>query len=117
MLSETLSFQVAAGGTNANAMANSRYATLPFPARITYFAVEDTADTAADGLVQITHGNVIVRSLGAIPRVATGEGPLRDRHQIASGGAAAGDRIVVEAQNTSGTAANFRVELVIEQMV
>jgi len=110
MLSESLNFAVAAGAVNANAFANSRYATLSRPAVIRYYAIQDGATAADDALLEITHGNVIVRSNSAIPATATaGFGPNLNENLIAEGGADINDRIVIRAQNDGAATANFRV--------
>jgi len=110
MLSENLSFAVAAGAVNANAFANSRYATLSRPAVIRYYAVQDGATAGDDALLEITHGNVIVRSNSAIPTATAADiGPLLNEHLIAEGGADINDRIVIRAQNDGAATANFRV--------
>lgn len=111
MLTEFLSFQVAAGATNENAFANSRYATLSRPAMLTYYAIADSAtNSASEQQVEITHGNVIIRTLSAVPFDATGDiGPETDKHRVAGGVADINDRIVIKATNTGGAAANFRI--------
>ncbi len=115
MLSEFISVTVDAATTNANAFANSRYATLSKPARVTYYAVEDGALTAPDLEMEITHGNVIVRSLSAIPVAAAGLGPDRNTALVASGVADINDRIVIRLVNGGATGdANVRIIVDIE---
>jgi len=114
MLSEFLSTPVGAGATVANAFANSRYATLSRPARVTYYAVEDGATLPPDLEMEVTHGNVIVRSISAIPQVAATVGPNRNEHLVASGVADINDRIVIRLVNASIAAANVRIIVDIE---
>lgn len=114
MLSETLSFTVAAGAVNANAFAASRYATLSRPAMVRYYAVQDSATAADDALLEITHGNVIVRSNSAIPAVGVGIGPLLNEHLVAEAGADINDRIVIRAQNDGAAGSNYRIIVQIQ---
>lgn len=110
MLSESLSFQVAGGAVNANAFANSRYATLSRPAMIRYYAIQDGATASDDALLEVTHGNVIIMSNSAIPTAtAAGIGPLLNEHLVAEAGADINDRIVIRAQNDGAAAANYRL--------
>jgi len=116
MLSEQLSPVLAGGAVDLNIFTNSRYATLSVPANLTYYGVQDGATLASDALIEITHGNVIVRSNSAIPQVAAGIGPLLNEHMIGSGGADVNDRIVIRAQNSGIAASNFRIIVMIQLM-
>lgn len=110
MLSETLNFALAAGAVNDNAFANSRYATLSKPAMIRYWAIQDGATAPTDALIEITHGNVIVRSNSAIVESdIVGGGPKLNENMIAEAGADINDRIVIRAQNTGVATINFRI--------
>jgi len=110
MLVENLSFSVLTGAVNQNAMANSRYATLSRPAMVRYYAVQEDATLASDALVEITHGNVIVRTNSAIPQAAAaGVGPNLNEHLIAEAAADVNDRIVIRAENTGAATAIFRI--------
>ncbi len=113
MLSENVSVNVAAGVTNANAFSDSRYATLSRPARITYYAVQSGVTVPADVEVEITHGNVIVRTLSPINAdlvqatgYIVGRGPKRPDDLIASGVADINDRIVIRIVNGHATLAS-----------
>ena len=116
MLYEQISVQVAAGATNENAFANSRYATLPRPARLTYFLNQDSADSAGVAKAEISHGNTIVRSLSPVAlAVNAGEEPNQFNSVPVVGGADINDRIVIRLANEGATnAANFRIVVGIE---
>jgi hypothetical protein len=115
MLSEVITNATLTGAINANAFANSRYATLSRPARVTYYAIADgpTGLAGDDLLVEITHGNVIVRSNSSIPLAIgaanVGVGPNKDQNLIASAVADINDRIVIRLQNDGAATANSRI--------
>ena len=114
MLSEFISQPVLTGETIANAFANSRYATLSRPARVTYYAVQDGATAAPDLEMEVTHGNVIVRSISAIPVAGVGLGPNRNENLVASGVADINDRIVIRLVNAGAATSNVRIIVDIE---
>jgi hypothetical protein len=111
MLSESLSITLAPGAVNANIFANSRYATLSRPARVTYYAVQfgATGLTTDQLLMEITHGNVIVRSNSPVPLSTVGATPNKNENMVASAVADINDRIVIRLQNDGAATSTVAV--------
>lgn len=93
---------VAAGATETNILAGSKFEFLGRPSAVSLWAVQDTA--ADDIELDFTLGNVVVAE-DIPPNLDTTELVDRQRDLIGSGVGDAGDRIQIRARNTDGAAA------------
>lgn len=94
-----------AGGVIQNLLTGSKFEYLPAPAAVIVYAAADAAGVN----MEVAFGNVIEADQLDIPvGPAAGQGPNLQDHRIASGVAAAGDRLQVRLQNTGGAATNIR---------
>ncbi len=92
---------IAAGGSVTNVLSGSKFEFLPSPAVVSVFGVTATAGMQ----MELTFGNVIECDQMEIPVLAAASGgPNRSDHLLASGVAAAGDRIVLKLTNVSAGA-------------
>jgi hypothetical protein len=105
-----LSDTLAIGASDSNIIAGSKFEFMPTNMAVTIFAVQDGAATGALTL-DVTFGNAVEGDDLAVPDSdAVGTGPDRDKHLIASGVAAAGDRLQLKLVNGDAVAAsNYRV--------
>lgn len=90
---------IAAGGIVLNLLTGSKFEYLPQPAAIMVYGTADAAGLQ----MELTFGNVIECDQMEVPILAAA-GPNRSDHLLASGVGAAGDRIQLRLQNTSGAA-------------
>ena len=95
---------LAAGGIVQNLLTGSKFEYLPSPAAIIVYAVADAAGVQ----LELTFGNVIECDQMDLPVAAATVGPLISDHRVASGIAAAGDRLQIKLQNTGAGATNIR---------
>lgn len=94
-----------AGATVQNLLTGSKFEYLPSPAAIIVYAVA----SAIGVQLELTFGNVIECDQMDIPvEPAANQGPNLQDHRIASGVAAAGDRLQIKLQNTSAGAITIR---------
>lgn len=93
-----------AGATVQNLLTGSKFEYLPSPAAIMVYSCADAAGVQ----LELTFGNVIECDQMDLPVKAATVGPLRSDDLIASGVAAAGDRLQIKLQNTGGAATNIR---------
>ncbi len=103
---------LAAGTTNNNIMAGSKFEFLPRDSVIRFYAAQDTGDLCQ---ADISLGNVVVGEDLRPFAVTAAEGPDRDKHLLAQAVGAAGDRIQIRTRETGGAAAavyRFLVDIV-----
>lgn len=94
---------IAAGATEVNLLAGSKFEFLSRPSAVTIWATQDTA--IDDIEIDLTLGNVVVAE-DINPNVATVAGVInRNTDGVGSGVGDAGDRIQLRARNTDGAAA------------
>lgn len=95
---------LAAGGIVQNLLTGSKFEYLPSPAAVVVYACADAAGVQ----LELTFGNVIECDQMDLPVRAATVGPLLSDDRIASGVAAAGDRLQIKLQNTGGAGTNIR---------
>ena len=96
---------VAAASTITNLMTGSKFEQLPFPASLAIYATASgTGIVDGEVLMDVTMGNAIEGDQLSVPVVdasVTGDaGPQRNRHLVASGVAAAHDRVQIKVSNS-----------------
>lgn len=107
----TLRFEssLAAGATDTNILAGSKFEILPFNSAVSVFAVQDGAD-AGDLKADFTLGNVIEIDDAAVPTFTPNQGPNRQDHLLGAGVARAHDRLQIKLVNGDAVnAANYRI--------
>lgn len=100
---------IAPGGIVTNLLAGSKFEFLPQPSAIIVYGTADAAGLQ----MELTFGNVIECDQMEVPILA-GAGPNIQDHRLAAGVGAAGDRVVLKLQNTSGAAiaaSRFLIEI------
>lgn len=114
----TLRFEgsLAAGASDGNILANSKFVQLPFPASVSVYATQTGADVG-DLSIDWTLGSSIEIDGAAVPTEAAGIGPYTNRHLLGSGVAAAFDRQTIKLTNADAVnAALYRVLVVIRRI-
>lgn len=102
---------IAAGATETNLLAGSKFEFLSRPSAITVWASQDTA--IDDIEIDLTLGNVVVAE-DINPNVAgTAGNILKDQDAVGTGVGDPGDRIQLRARNTDGAAARV-VSVLVE---
>jgi hypothetical protein len=100
--------QIAGGASIANLIAGSKFEFMPRAMAIAIYSVEDNATAAGDVTMDVTFGNAVEGDSLAVPTFTANLGPDKDKHLIASGIAAAGDRLQLKVNNAGVAAANLR---------
>ena len=105
-----------AAGVNNNIMAGSKFEFLPRNGVVRIYAAQDiSANSNVD--LDFTLGNVVIGDNLAPNYVTASTGPDRNTDLLATGVAAAGDRIQIRAQETDGTNPQvFRVLVEINEL-
>lgn len=89
---------LAAGASNTNIIQGSKFEFMPRNMAVSVFAVQDGADPG-DVTLDVTFGNAVEGDNLGVPTYTANQGPDRDKHLLASGVAAAGDRLQLKAVN------------------
>lgn len=98
----------AAGTSETNLLAGSKFEMLPFPAVVTIYGVMDTAD-AGSVTVDFTMGNVVEIDGAAVPTFTSPLGPDMDKHLLGRGVSARHDRLQLKLVNSDAVnAAAYR---------
>lgn len=104
---------VATSGVVTNIMAGSKFEFLPRNSVIRIYASQDGTTRNVD--LDFTLGNVVVGdSLAPNRSAAVGVGPDRNTDLLATGVGAAGDRIQIRAQETTGVAGGQPIRVLVE---
>ena len=106
---------VAAGVTVVNLLSGSKFEFMPVPAAVLVYAMHDAGGPV---LMDVTFGNVVEGDALVVPSTGTaGAGPFLDADLLASGVAAAGDRLQIKVTNTHATTtANLRTVVQIRPL-
>ena len=97
---------VAAATTVTNLLQGSKFEFMGRNSAIVVYSVIGTGGVAGDILMDVTFGSQIVGDSLAIQlEPAAGVGPDRNKNQVTSGVAAAGDRLQIKLQNTTAATA------------
>jgi len=103
---------LAAGDTNTNIMAGSKFEFLKRPTALQIWAVADLGDLAQ---MDLSLGNVVVAEDIVIPQFTAALGPNTNEHLIIEGAGVGDDRIQIRVVETGGAAAavyRVRVKLI-----
>lgn len=99
----------AAGTTDVNLLAGSKFEILPFPAVVTVYAVQDGAD-AGSCTLDFSMGNQIEIDGAAVPTFTANLGPNINDHKLGAGVSARHDRLQIRYSNGDAVnASNYRV--------
>lgn len=100
---------IAGGVSVANLIAGSKFEFMPRAMAVAVYCVEDGATASGDVKLDVTFGNAVEGDDLAVPKFSpAGQGPDKDKHLIASGIAAAGDRLQLKVNNGGAASANVR---------
>ncbi|GAH09287.1 unnamed protein product [marine sediment metagenome] len=106
-----LEASLAAGTSDANILAGSKFEILPFPAVVRIFGTQTGADVGTLTM-DFTMGNQIEIDGAAIPTEAAGIGPYDNQHGLGGGVSARHDRLQLKLMNADGSnAALYRVKV------
>jgi len=102
---------------NNNIMAGSKFEFLPRNGVVRVYAAQDPPVGAENVNIDFTLGNVVIGDDLPCNFVATDAlGPNRNTDLLATGVAAAGDRIQIRAQETGGVTQDYRVLVEINEL-
>ncbi len=99
---------IAGGASNPNIISGSKFEFMPRPMAVMVYAVQHGATADGDATMDVTFGNAVEGDDLAIPTFTTDLGPDKDKHLLASGIAAAGDRLQIKVSNAGAATANVR---------
>ena len=120
MPSIRVSTTLAAGASDTNILSGSKFEFMPAAGAVLVYAKHQNDVTAATPLAveeDVTFGNVIEGDALLVPFTPTpGDGPDTDKDLIASGVAAAGDRLVIKATNGGAEQATVRTLIKINYL-
>lgn len=100
-----LESSLAAGTSDTNLLAGSKFEILPFPAVVTIYGVQDGAD-AGDVTVDFTMGNQVEIDGAAVPTFTANLGPDTDKHMLGKGVSARHDRLQLKLMNADAVNAS-----------
>jgi len=109
--------RLAANAVNNNIMAGSKFEFLPRNGVVRVYAVQDPPAGVENINIDFTLGNVVIGDDLPCNFTATeAVGPDRNTDLLATGVAAAGDRIQIRAQETGGLLQDYRVLVEINEL-
>lgn len=101
---------VPAGGSIVNIIAGDTFEFAPTNTAVQVYAVQDGAGPG-EVEMDVTFGNAIVTNGAVVQTFTPGEGPYLNRHLLAKGVAAGGDRMQLKVSNSGAAASNLRVQM------